>query len=56
MGSAGVSGRTSRGFREAQFRQVADWIARIVESDLDDAVIAAVAEETQALCSRYPMP
>lgn len=52
----GSPSMTSRGFREAQFRQVADWIARIVESDLDDAVIAAVAEETQALCSRYPMP
>ncbi|WP_417066772.1 serine hydroxymethyltransferase [Niveibacterium terrae] len=52
----GSPSMTTRGFREAQFRQVADWIARIVESDLDDAVIAAVAEETQALCSRYPMP
>ncbi len=52
----GSPSMTTRGFREAEFRQVGDWIARVVESGLDESVIARVAEETHALCAGYPMP
>ena len=47
---------TTRGFGEGEFRQVADWIARVVDSGLNEAVIAEVAAETHALCATYPMP
>lgn len=52
----GSPAMTTRGFREAEFRRVADWIARVVESGLDEHVIAAVAAETRALCEGCPMP
>lgn len=52
----GSPAMTTRGFREAEFRRVADWIARVVDSGLDDKVIATVAEETRALCEGLPMP
>ncbi len=52
----GSPAMTTRGFREAEFRRVADWIARVVDSGLDEQVIAAVAAETRALCEGCPMP
>lgn len=52
----GSPSMTTRGFREAEFRRVADWIARVVDSGLDEAVVAQVAEESQALCAGFPMP
>ncbi len=52
----GSPAMTTRGFREAEFRRVAEWIARVVESGLDEQVIAAVAAETRALCEGCPMP
>ena len=52
----GSPAMTTRGFREAEFRQVADWIARAVDSSLDDKIIAQVANETRALCTHFPMP
>ena len=52
----GSPSMTTRGFGEGEFRQVADWIARVVDSGLNEAVIAEVAAETHALCATYPMP
>ena len=52
----GSPAMTTRGFGEAEFARVADWIARVVDSRLDDAVIADVARETRALCQSYALP
>ncbi len=52
----GSPAMTTRGFRETEFRRVAEWIARVVASGLDEQVIAEVAAETRALCEGYPMP
>ena len=52
----GSPSMTTRGFREAEFRQIGDWIARVVDSQLDEHAIAAIAEETHALCADFPMP
>jgi glycine hydroxymethyltransferase len=52
----GSPSMTTRGFHEAEFRRIADWIARVVDSGLDDKVIAEIALETQALCAGFPMP
>lgn len=52
----GSPSMTTRGFKEAEFRRIADWIARVVDSGLDETVIAQVATETQALCAGFPMP
>lgn len=52
----GSPSMTTRGFKEAEFRRIADWIARVVDSGLNENVIAQVALETQALCVGFPMP
>jgi glycine hydroxymethyltransferase len=52
----GSPAMTTRGFLETEFCQIADWINRIVASQLDETVIAATAAEIRALCARYPMP
>jgi glycine hydroxymethyltransferase len=52
----GSSSMTTRGFGETEFSRIADWIARVVGSGLDDSVIDQVAGETQTLCASFPTP
>ena len=52
----GSPSMTTRGFREVHFHQIADWIAQIVDSRLDERVISTVARETHSLCVGFPMP
>ncbi len=57
----GTPAGTTRGFAEAEFRQVADWIVRVVDGlaangeDGNAEVEAAVKAEVQALCNRFPI-
>lgn len=52
---------TTRGFGEAEFRQIADWIVEVVDGlaangeDANDAVEAKVRAEVQAMCDRFPI-
>ena len=52
---------TTRGFGKTEFREIADWIVRVVDglaahgADGNAQVEAAVKAEVQALCSRYPL-
>ena len=52
---------TTRGFGEAEFRQIADWIIEVVDGlaangeDGNAAVEAKVKAEVEALCARFPM-
>jgi glycine hydroxymethyltransferase len=52
---------TSRGFGEAEFRQIADWIVEVVDGlatngeEGNGAVEAKVAAEVKALTARFPM-
>jgi glycine hydroxymethyltransferase len=52
---------TTRGFGEAEFRLIGDWIVRVVDGlatngeDGNGAVEAAVRAEVAALCARYPL-
>ncbi|MGE5384351.1 MAG: serine hydroxymethyltransferase [Betaproteobacteria bacterium] len=52
----GSPAMTTRGFGEAEFRQVAAWIDGIVASGLDEQVIRRTAAEVRALCARHPLP
>ena len=52
----GSPSMTTRGFREVHFHQIADWIAQIADSRLDERVISTVARETHSLCVGFPMP
>ena len=52
---------TTRGFGEAEFRQIADWIIEVVDGlaangeDGNAAVEAKVRAEVEALCARFPI-
>lgn len=52
---------TTRGFGEAEFRQIADWINRVVDGlatngeDGNAAVEAEVKAEVAALCAQFPL-
>ncbi|UAB87553.1 serine hydroxymethyltransferase [Ruegeria sp. SCSIO 43209] len=52
---------TTRGFGEAEFRQIADWIIEVVDGlaangeDGNGAVEAKVKAEVAELCARYPL-
>ncbi|SFG43223.1 glycine hydroxymethyltransferase [Palleronia marisminoris] len=52
---------TTRGFGEPEFRQIGDWIVRVVDglaangADSNDEVEAAVRGEVADLCARFPI-
>ncbi|MEJ6479571.1 MAG: serine hydroxymethyltransferase [Octadecabacter sp.] len=52
---------TTRGFKEAEFRQIADWIVEVTDGlaangeDGNDAVETKVRGEVEAMCARFPI-
>jgi serine hydroxymethyltransferase (EC 2.1.2.1) len=57
----GTPAGTTRGFKEAEFRQIADWIVEVVDGlaangdDGNAAVEEAVRAKVQGLCDRFPL-
>ncbi|MGY6536890.1 MAG: serine hydroxymethyltransferase [Pararhodobacter sp.] len=57
----GTPAGTTRGFGEAEFRQIADWIVEVVDGlaangpDANGKVEAAVKAKVEALCARFPI-
>src|ERR1022692_2425641 len=51
----GTPASTTRGFRETEVRQVADWIAEVLDAGGADSVVARVREQVTALCRRFPV-
>ncbi|WP_322895432.1 MULTISPECIES: serine hydroxymethyltransferase [unclassified Yoonia] len=57
----GTPAGTTRGFAEAEFRQIADWIVEVTEGlaangeDGNGEVEAKVRAEVEALCDRFPI-
>ena len=57
----GTPAGTTRGFGEAEFRQIGDWIVEVVEGlaangeDGNAAVESAVKAKVEALCLRFPI-
>ena len=57
----GTPAGTTRGFGEAEFRQIADWIVEVVDGLAangdagNDAVEAAVRVKVAGLCKRFPL-
>ncbi|TMT86195.1 serine hydroxymethyltransferase [Haloterrigena sp. H1] len=52
---AGTPALTTRGFDEDDCRQVADLIARVVDSPDDESVLEEVREEVATLCDENPL-
>ncbi len=51
----GTPAITTRGFREAQTRQVGQWIVRVLQNMGDEKVRREVRQETRALCRAFPL-
>jgi glycine hydroxymethyltransferase len=51
----GTPAATTRGFGVTEVRQVADWIAQVLEADAEEAVLARVRDEVGELCGRFPV-
>ena len=51
----GTPASTTRGFREAEITQVANWIADVLDANGSDAVVARVRDEVAELCRRFPV-
>lgn len=51
----GTPAVTTRGFGESEVRELAGWIADIIDSKGDAEVIAAVREKASALCAKFPV-
>ncbi len=51
----GTPSITTRGFKEAECKQVAEWICEIIDNIEDESLIADVRERALDLCRRFPM-
>ena len=51
----GTPAVTTRGMREPEMAEIARFIARVLESPDDEAVLDAVRAEVEQLCRRFPM-
>ena len=51
----GTPAATTRGFKEAEIRQVADWIADVLDAEGAEGTIERVRGEVVALCKRFPV-
>jgi glycine hydroxymethyltransferase len=51
----GTPAMTTRGFKEAETLQVADWIIRALDGANDRNALQIIQEEVNALCARFPV-
>jgi glycine hydroxymethyltransferase len=52
----GTPALTTRGFKEAEMKQVAEWIDRALTANGQDAKLAAIKKEILAFAKDYPLP
>jgi glycine hydroxymethyltransferase len=51
----GTPAMTTRGFKEAEFKDLSNWIADVLDNLGDESVEARVREQVKALCARFPV-
>jgi len=51
----GTPAPTTRGFKEAEVTDVANWMCDVMENLEDETVLAKVREKVSALCKRFPV-
>jgi glycine hydroxymethyltransferase len=51
----GTPAATTRGFKEAEAKQLSHWIADVLDHRGDDATVERVRGEVEALCRRFPV-
>ena len=51
----GTPAVTRRGFKEAEVKDLTNWICDVLENIDDEAVIGRVKEQVKAICAQYPV-
>ena len=51
----GTPAATTRGFKEAEVLELANWIADVLDENLSDAVVAKVRGKVTEVCRRFPV-
>ena len=51
----GTPATTTRGLKEPEMKQVADWIQRALSNTEDLAALEAIRAEVKELCLRFPL-
>jgi glycine hydroxymethyltransferase len=51
----GTPAATTRGFKEAEVLELANWIADVLDENLSDAVVAQVKGKVTEICRRFPV-
>ena len=51
----GTPAATTRGFKEAEVLELANWIADVLDENLSDAAIAKVKGQVTEICRRFPV-
>ena len=51
----GTPAGTTRGFKQAEFEQIADWIADVLDANGSDATVDKTRTAVLDLCRRYPV-
>jgi glycine hydroxymethyltransferase len=51
----GTAAMTTRAMGAAEFRQIGNWIADVLENPADDATITRVGNEVNELCDEFPL-
>ncbi|QVL33111.1 serine hydroxymethyltransferase [Telmatocola sphagniphila] len=52
----GTPALTTRGMKEAEMKQIARWIDRVLTAPEDKSILAKIKAEVAALCQQYPAP
>jgi glycine hydroxymethyltransferase len=52
----GTAAVTSRGMKEAEMKQIAAWMERVIAAPADASVHSQVAGEVKELCAKFPAP
>ena len=51
----GTPALTTRGMKESEMKNIAEWIARVLEKPFDDKVLGDVKSMVSALCRQFPL-
>lgn len=51
----GTPALTTRGMKESEMKQIANWIGEVLKSSTDDAVLKRVKGQVRELCTQFPI-
>lgn len=52
----GTPAATTRGMKEAEMKQIGEWIVKALKNHQDEATLDQIKRSVEAFCSKYPVP